>query len=104
MQARPATLGIQLGVGLDDDAEEVAEATLQLRRELLELDVDAVEVPRAGEALPGIRAVELAALGALAVTVAKSQLLGPVVAAIRAGWPPARSAASSSSWTATPWS
>ncbi|HEV8166759.1 MAG TPA: hypothetical protein VGR74_20345, partial [Actinomycetota bacterium] len=30
------------------------------------------------------RAVELAALGALAVTVAKSQLLGPVVAAIRA--------------------
>jgi hypothetical protein len=84
MQARPATLGIQLGVGPDSDAEEVAEVTLQLRRELLELDVDAVEVPRAGEAPPGTRAVELAALGALAVTVAKSQLLGPVVAAIRA--------------------
>jgi hypothetical protein len=84
MQARPATLDIQLGVGPDSDAEEVAEATLQLRRELLELDVDAVEVPRAGEAPPGTRAVELAALGALAVTVAKSQLLGPVVAAIRA--------------------
>jgi hypothetical protein len=84
MQARPATLGIQLGVGPDSDAEEVAEATLQLRRELLELDVDAVELPRAGEAPPGTRAVELAALGALAVTVAKSQLLGPVVAAIRA--------------------
>ena len=84
MQARPATLDIQLGVGPDSDAEEVAEATLQLRRGLLELDVDAVEVPRAGEAPPGTRAVELAALGALAVTVAKSQLLGPVVAAIRA--------------------
>lgn len=84
MQARPATLGIHLGVGPDSDAEEVAEATLQLRRELLELDVDAVEVPRAGEAPPGTRAVELAALGALAVTVAKSQLLGPVVAAVRA--------------------
>jgi hypothetical protein len=84
MHARPATLGIQLGVGPDDDAEEVAEATLQLRHELLELDVDAVELPKTGEAPPGTRAVELAALGALAVTVAKSQLLGPVVAAIRA--------------------
>jgi hypothetical protein len=84
MHARPAILGIQLGVGPDDDAEEVAEATLQLRHELLELDVDAVELPKTGEAPPGTRAVELAALGALAVTVAKSQLLGPVVAAIRA--------------------
>jgi hypothetical protein len=84
MQERPATLGIQLAVGPDDDAEQVAEATLQLRRELLDLDVDGVELPSGGEPPPGTRAVELAALGALAVTVAKSQMLGPVVAAIRA--------------------
>jgi hypothetical protein len=83
MDDRPATLGIQLAVGSDDDAEQVAEATRQLRRELLDLDVEAVEQPRAGEPPPGSKAVELATLGALLVTVAKSQLLGPVVAAVR---------------------
>jgi hypothetical protein len=83
MEQRPATLGIHVAVGPGADAEEVAEATLKLRRELLELDVDAVELPAAGEAPPGTRAVELAALGALLVTVAKSQLLVPVVAAVR---------------------
>jgi len=82
-EERPVALGIQVAVGPDADAEEVAEATLQLRRELLDLDVEAVELPRAGEPPPGTRAVELAALGALAVTLAQSQLLTPVVAAVR---------------------
>ncbi|HZD74257.1 MAG TPA: hypothetical protein VE776_10310 [Actinomycetota bacterium] len=80
---QPATLGIQLAVGPDNDAEEVAEATLQLRRELLDLDVEAVELARAGEPPAGTRAVELAALGALLVTFAKSQMLTAVVAAVR---------------------
>jgi hypothetical protein len=40
-------------------------------------------MPPAGEPPPGTRAVELAALGALVVTVAESQLLGAVVAAVR---------------------
>ena len=83
MEERPATLGVQVGVGSDADDEEVAEATLQLRRELLDLEVDAVELASAGDAPPGTRGVELAALGALLVTVSQSQLLGPVVAAIR---------------------
>ncbi len=83
MEERPATLGIHVAVGSDTDAEEVAEATLQLRRELLDLDVDAVELPPGGEPPPGTRAVELAALGALAVTFSQSQLLAPVVAAVR---------------------
>jgi len=65
------------------DAEEVAEATAQLRRELLDLDVDAVELSRAGEPPPGARAVDVAALGALLVSMAQPQLLGPVVAAVR---------------------
>ena len=56
---------------------------MQLRRELLDLDVEAVELPRAGEPPPGARAVELAELGALVVTVAQSQLLASVVAAVR---------------------
>jgi hypothetical protein len=83
MEERPATLGVQVGVGSDADDEEVAEATLQLRRELLDLEVDAVELASAGDAPPGTRGVELAALGALLVTVSQSQLLAPVVAAIR---------------------
>jgi hypothetical protein len=83
MEEQPATLGIQIAVGPDADPEEVAEATLQLRRELLELDVEAVELPRGGEPPPGTRAVELAALGALVVTVGQSPLLGPVLAAVR---------------------
>jgi hypothetical protein len=83
MEERSTALGIQVGFGPDDDAEQVAEATLGLRRELLELDVDAVDVPRTGEAPPGSRAAEVAALGALVVTVAQSGLLTPVVAAVQ---------------------
>jgi hypothetical protein len=83
MEEQPATLGIQVAVGPDADPEEVAEATLQLRRELLDLDVEAVELARGGEPPPGTRAVELAALGALVVTVGQSPLLGPVLAAVR---------------------
>jgi hypothetical protein len=83
MQEQPVTLGIQLAIGPEQDAEQVAEATLRLRRELLDLDVEAVELPSAGEPPPGSRAVELAALGALLVTMGKSQLLGSVVSAVR---------------------
>jgi hypothetical protein len=83
MGEEPVTLGIQVAITPDADAEEVAEATAQLRRELLALDVEAVEQPRAGTAPPGTRAVELAALGALVVSVAKSQLVSVVIAAVR---------------------
>jgi hypothetical protein len=83
MEEGPTTLGIQLAAGPDDDAQQLGEATLQLRRELLDLDVEAVEAPRAGEPPPGTRAVELAALGTLVVTVAQSKLLGAVVATVR---------------------
>lgn len=80
----PTTLGIRVDIGSDADAEEVATATLQLRRELLDLDVDTVELPSAGEPPPGTRAIELAAVGALVVTVARSQLLSSVLATVRA--------------------
>jgi hypothetical protein len=92
-QERPAKLGIQVTVGSDDE-EEVAKATLQLRRELLDLEVEAVELPSAGEPPPGTRAVELAAIGALLVTIGQSQLLANVVGAVRswlAGSPQRRS-------------
>jgi len=83
MDEHPAALSVQVAVGPDGDAEEVAQATLQLRRELLDLDVDAVEVPGAGEPPPGSRAVDVAALGALVVNLADPQLLAAVVATAR---------------------
>jgi len=83
MNNHPETLGVQVAFGPDGDADEVAQATLQLRRELLDLDLDAVEVPGAGEPPAGSRAVDVAALGALVVSVADSQLLAAVVVAIR---------------------
>ena len=82
MDEQPAILAVQVAVGADGDAEEVAEATLQLRREFLDLDVDAAEAPRAGEPPPGARAVDVAALGALLVSIADSQLLAAVVGAV----------------------
>ena len=83
MEERPATLGIEVDLGPEADAEQIAQATLQLRRELLDLDVDSVELPAGGQPPPGSRGVELAALGALLVGISQSQLLGPVLAAIR---------------------
>lgn len=83
MEDQLPTLDIHMTGGSDADAEEVAEAILQLRRELLGLDVGAVQVPRAGNAPPGTRAVELAALGALVVSIAKPEVLADVVAAVR---------------------
>jgi hypothetical protein len=84
MREQPVRLGIHVAVGPDADREELGEAALQLRRELLDLDVEAVEWPSAGQPPPGTRGVELAALGALLVTIVQSELLGPVVAAMRA--------------------
>jgi hypothetical protein len=83
MEERPATLGVHVAVGPGAGAEEVAEATLQLRCEFLDLDVDAVELPPAGEPPPGARAADIAELGALVVTVAQPGLLAPVLAAVR---------------------
>ena len=83
MSEYQARLGIQVAVGPDGDADEVAHATLQLRRELLDLEVDAVEAPKEGAAPPWSRAVDLTALGALAVNIAESQLLTAVISTIR---------------------
>ena len=83
MDEHRAALGVQVTLGPDGDAEEVAQATLQLRRELLDLDVDAVDIPGAGVPPPGARAVDVAAIGALVVNLADSQLLAAVVTAVR---------------------
>ena len=82
MDEHPSSLGIQVAVGPDGDAEEIAEATLLLRRELLDLDLHAVQPPGAGEPPPGARGVDVGALGALLVHLADSQVLASVVAAV----------------------
>jgi len=83
MEEQTATLCVQVAVGPDAELAEVEKATSQLRRELLDLDVDAVEVPSAGEPPPDSRAVDVAALGALVVNFADPQLLAAVMAAVR---------------------
>jgi hypothetical protein len=83
MEEPRKTMGIQVAVGPDADAEAVAEATMQLRCELLDLDVESVEVPPVSAPPPGTRAVDITALGTLLVTIAQPELLTPVVAAIQ---------------------
>ncbi|HEX2322729.1 MAG TPA: hypothetical protein VHJ18_27440 [Streptosporangiaceae bacterium] len=78
-----AKLGISLMSAQDADAEAVAEATRQLRREILELDVDSVDSPRTEAPPLGSRAVDVTALGALVVTIAQTPLLGEIVEAAR---------------------
>ena len=83
MAGRSSALSLQLACAPDADAEEIAESTSRLRRELLDLDVDAVDTVRAGEPPAGARAVDVAALGSLLVT-AGPQALGSILNVIRA--------------------
>jgi hypothetical protein len=70
-------LTIDIELEADTDAAELDTATLQLREELLELDVDDVKRPVGGPVPPGTRAVEAAVLGTLLVTTSRE-----VVAAV----------------------
>jgi hypothetical protein len=83
MEDRSTRLGIHVALGPDADAEDIATATSQLRRELLDLDLEAVDMPRERASPPGTRAADVAALGTLAVSIGQSQLLAAVVAAVR---------------------
>jgi hypothetical protein len=74
------SLRIDVGVGPDGDAAELDEATTQLRRELLEVDVDDVERPTA-PAPAGARAAGADLVGTLVVTFGEEVMraLGRVV-------------------------
>ncbi len=70
----------------DADAERLAALSGYLRAELLQLDVEDVVPPRAGDAPPGARAVDVTAAGALLVALGQSaEGLRSVVSAIT-GW------------------
>ena len=66
------------------DPVRLEELTTRLRSELLNLDVNDVERVSAGDAPEGSRAIELAAVGALIVTMEQSGVLvAKVVSTIR---------------------
>jgi membrane-associated two-gene conflict system component 1 (EACC1) len=69
-----AALRVDLDLGPGADSEEVDEAARALLRELRELDVESVERVSEGPAPEGSRALEVAAVGSLVVTLGKSAL------------------------------
>lgn len=69
MSENPAELLIEVSLE-GGDAAELDELTRQLRAEVEELDVDSVEQVSAGLAPRGTKAVDLAAIGQMAVTLA----------------------------------
>jgi hypothetical protein len=75
-------IAIAVSLEADADAAELQDAASQLRRELLELDVDDVKAPEAGEAPVGTRGAAAAEIGTLLVAVGHAAI-GPVVAAIQ---------------------
>lgn len=75
-------IAIAVSLEADADAAELQDAASQLRRELLELDVDDVKAPEGGEAPVGTRGAAAAEIGTLLVAVGHAAI-GPVVAAIQ---------------------
>lgn len=65
---RQLTLALHEGPGTDP--EELAHLTGQLRRRLLELEVDSVDLARSYEAPPGAKLGDALTIGALVVTAA----------------------------------
>jgi hypothetical protein len=83
MAAEPLQVQVVL-TGGESDSEALADSVLMLATELAELDVDTVEPAIAGDAPAGAKGVELLALGALVVKLARSApVLRGVVRAIR---------------------
>lgn len=78
---------IEVRVGLaggDLDSDALAECATMLGQELADLDVDEVAALTSGSAPPGAKGVELLAVGALVVKLAKStKVLGQVVDTMR---------------------
>lgn len=63
-------MNLALSGSSDSDQEELDALAVQLRAQLLELDVDRVELTRSGTAPVGAKPGELIALGTLTVTLA----------------------------------
>jgi hypothetical protein len=70
----PRELKVQIDPLPDADADELARLAEQLRSELDQLDVQAVELVREGEVPPGAKAVDVMAVGALVVKLAPTAI------------------------------
>jgi hypothetical protein len=75
-------IAIAVRLESDADAAELQDATSQLRRELLELDVDDVKAPEGEEAPAGTRGAVGGEIGTLLVAAGRAAI-GPLVAAIQ---------------------
>jgi hypothetical protein len=75
-----AKVEVRLAVEVDGDEQDVDEATSRLRRELLELDVDAVDRPPGPDPPPGARVVEAFVLGELLLRMTSSTVIFAEVA------------------------
>lgn len=75
MTERVARLGLCIAAGSEAGAEELAELAVELREQLLELDIECADRATAGQAPPGTRAGEIFVAGALTVMFALSKKL-----------------------------
>jgi hypothetical protein len=71
-------LRVDLGVGREEEPEELDAAARQLQRELLQLDVFEVQRIAGEPPPPGTRAADAAILGGLAVTAGR-EMIGAVI-------------------------
>lgn len=72
MEARETQVRLALDIAPEADAEEAERLTRQLRRELLELDVESADLVREGEAPAKAKAGDPVAWGELLLTLAAS--------------------------------
>ncbi len=86
MSGRSQQIVVQVETSAADEAAALEELTRNLRREILNLDVDSVEIPDAGPAPEGAKGEAAFDLGKLLITLANpSGLLVNVVKAVD-GW------------------
>jgi len=78
---QPTCLAIEVDAGAGAGAEELDQLTMQLWRELSELDLDSVERAGQGVAPAGARAADVLALGARGAGAVTHFLLGSVAEA-----------------------
>lgn len=72
MTERVARLGLRIETDPEADAEELAKLAVDLREQLLELDIESADPATAGSAPPGTRAGEIFVAGALTVMLTLS--------------------------------
>ncbi len=75
MTERVARLGLSIETDSEADAEELAKLAVDLREQLLELDIESADPATGGQAPPGTRAGEVFAAGAVTVMLALSKKL-----------------------------